>query len=186
MNDDNLDFYEILEISSNASQDTIDRMFRFLAQRYHPDRHETGDPIKFDQIVKAHDTLRDPEKRAAYDIKHKKNSEYHWSLVEEAGDTENFENDSGIQTRILSLMYIKRKRDISHPGLGNMLLESLIGCPKEILEFHLWYLREKGWVTRLEDGLLAITAAGVDKALANHHADGTNKSITDQHNVIHL
>lgn len=81
MNDDNLDFYEILEISSNASQDTIDRMFRFLAQRYYPDRHETGDAIKFDQIVKAHDTLRDLEKRTAYDIKHKKNSEYHWNLV---------------------------------------------------------------------------------------------------------
>lgn len=186
MSDEDLDFYEILEISPNASQDTIDRMFRFLAQRYHPDRSGTDDHRKFDQIVKAHETLRDPEKRVAYDIRHKKNSEYHWQLVEEAADIEGFENDESIQTRILSVMYTKRKRDIYNPGLGNMLLERLVGCPKEILEFHLWYLREKGWIMRLEDGLLAITAEGVDKALSDHHTVGTKSLITNQQETIHL
>lgn len=139
------DYYEILEISPNANSETIDRVFRFLAQRYHPDHTETGDVEKFTQIVKAHETLRDPEARVAYDIHHKKTSEYHWNLVEEAGDMDSFENDEVIQSRVLSVMYTKRKRNRHNPGIGNLEIERLTGCPSEILDFHLWYLREKGW-----------------------------------------
>jgi len=39
----------------------------------------------------------------------------------------------------------------------------LLCTPPELVEFHLWYLKAKGWVERLETGLLAITAAGVDQ-----------------------
>jgi len=49
------DYYEILEINANASSETIDRMFRFLAQRYHPDNRDTGDHHRFHEIVRAHD-----------------------------------------------------------------------------------------------------------------------------------
>ncbi len=181
-----MDFYEILEISPNANSETVDRVFRFLAQRYHPDHKETGDVEKFTQIIKAHETLRDPEKRVAYDIQHKKTSEYHWNLIEEAGDMDNFENDEVIQSRLLSVMYTKRKRHRHNPGTGNLELERLTGCPNEILDFHLWYLREKGWISRLENGLLAITADGVDKSLAEHHDRRTEKLLTDQREAIHL
>jgi len=39
----------------------------------------------------------------------------------------------------------------------------LIGKPYELVEFHLWYLKTKGWVERLDTGLLAISVAGVDQ-----------------------
>jgi pilus assembly protein TadC len=42
-------------------------------------------------------------------------------------------------------------------------LEKIMGLPADILEFHLWYFREKGWIDREESGLLSITAAGVDQ-----------------------
>jgi curved DNA-binding protein CbpA len=180
------DFYELLEISPNASAATVDRVFRYLAQRFHPDNTETGDVEKFTLIVKAHDTLRDPEKRAAYDIKHKTNSEYHWNLIEDAGEMDNFENDEIIQARVLSIMYMKRKRNIHNPGSGILELERLTGCPNEILDFHLWYLKGKGWVTRMENGLLAITADGVDKSLSDHRTIRTEKLLTDQRETIHL
>ena len=38
-----IDYYETLEISPNANSGTIERMFRYLAQRYHPDNKDTGD-----------------------------------------------------------------------------------------------------------------------------------------------
>ncbi len=44
-----------------------------------------------------------------------------------------------------------------------MTLESILGCPSQHLEFPLWYLKQRGWVERLDSGLLAITADGVDK-----------------------
>ncbi len=71
-----IDYYEILEISPNANSGTIERMFRYLAQRYHPDNPDTGDRPLFDAIMEAYDTLRDPIKRAQYDIEHKNHSNY--------------------------------------------------------------------------------------------------------------
>ena len=180
------DFYEILEISPNANSDTINRVFRYLAQRYHPDHRETGDAEKFAQIVKAHETLKDPEKRASYDIQNKHTSEYHWNLIEEAGQWDGFEKDEIIQARILSILYVKRKCDLLNPGSANFEIEQLTGCPDEILGFHLWYLREKGWISRLEDGLLAITVEGIDKSLTDHHTQRTDKLLTDQREPMRL
>ena len=179
-NEQNQDFYEILEVSPNASQETIERMFRYFAQRYHPDRQSTGDAERFRKIVKAYDTLKRPESRAAYDSNYKTNLDYQWSLVEEAGDDDNFEKDSVFQERILSVLYTKRKREPLQPGLGPMQLEKLTGCPSEMLDFHLWYLRNKGWIARTEDGSMAITADGVDKSLLPHRGDGAQKYITEQ------
>ena len=63
-NTHNPDLYETLEVSPNASQDTIEKMYSYLAQRYHPDR-QSGDAERFDAIVQAPRTLKDPEARAA-------------------------------------------------------------------------------------------------------------------------
>ena len=175
----NPDLYEILEVSSTASQETIERMFRYLAQRYHPDR-DTGDAERFDQIAQAYRTLKEPESRAKYDAHHRNNLDYQWSLIEEAGDDDNFDNDSMIQERLLSVLYTKRKRDAREPGLGSLELARLIGCPHEMLEFHLWYLRDKGWIERTEIGAMAITAEGVDRSLQLHQPTETRKLITEE------
>lgn len=176
--DQSQDLYEILEVSPNASQETIDRVFRYLAQRHHPDRAGGGEADRFDQIVKAHETLRDPEKRAAYDARHYKNIDYQWSVVEEAIDNDTFERDRLMQVRVLSILYTQRKRDMRSPGFGVFELERMTGCPQEMLEFHLWYLREKGWIMRTEDGMLAITGSGVDQALAFHQTAWAQRRIT--------
>src|SRR4051794_4025529 len=77
------DYYEILEISPNANSDTIERIFRYLALRYHPDNTDTGDLSRFSEIVEAHNTLKDPVKRAQYDLQHKGCSVDRWKLAEE-------------------------------------------------------------------------------------------------------
>ena len=176
-----IDYYEVLEISPNANMDTIDRVFRYLAQRYHPDHQETGDHNKFSDLVKAHEVLRDPENRAKYDIDHKRYSEHRWKLSEEASDREGLEFDTIVQDRLLSILYVKRRRDMQNPGIGNLSLERLSGCPREHIEFHLWYLKEKGWITRMEDGLLSITVSGIEQANVNHRATDSSKLLTNQH-----
>jgi hypothetical protein len=50
-----------------------------------------------------------------------------------------------------------------NPGMGPVELERLLGLPQDQLAFHVWYLREKGWIQRLDNGPLAITADGVDE-----------------------
>ena len=61
------DLYEDLQVSPNADQETIERVYRLLAKRYHPDNNGSGSVEKFDIITKAYKLLSDPERRAAYD-----------------------------------------------------------------------------------------------------------------------
>src|SRR3954469_14381828 len=63
------DFYSILEIPRDASEDEIKTAYRKLAMRYHPDRNNGSAEAeeKFKQITEAYDVLRDANKRAAYD-----------------------------------------------------------------------------------------------------------------------
>ena len=172
------DYYEILEISPNANSETIERIFRYFAQRYHPDNQDTGDLSRFSGIVEAHDTLKDPVKRAQYDIQHNVHSGSRWKLAEEASNTKGVERDVVIQDKLLSFLYVKRRQDINDPGIGDSELERISGCPREHLEFHLWYLRAKGWIGRLENGTLAITVEGVDRANSEHRRETTTRLLT--------
>ena len=63
------DFYELLQLSPNADDETIHRVFRHLAKRFHPDA-PGGDAERFNRLVEAHQTLTDPARRAAYDARH--------------------------------------------------------------------------------------------------------------------
>jgi hypothetical protein len=95
-------------------------------------------------------------------------------------DGEDTDRDVDIQDNLLSMLYVQRRRNIREPGLGDAELERLSGCPAEHLEFHLWYLKAKGWISRSEDGLLAITIDGVDRANIVHQERRARKFITDQ------
>jgi curved DNA-binding protein CbpA len=159
-----VDYYEILEISPNADSGAIERMFRYQAQRYHPDNRDTGDRLRFDVVLEAHDTLKDLVKRAQYDIRHKDRLGLRWRLAEEAIDSKGVIRDVDSQNKLLSILYVERRQNVSDPGIGDLELERLLGCPAEHLEFHVWYLKEKGWIGRTENGMLAITAEGVDRA----------------------
>ncbi len=62
-----IDYYEFLQISPNADQDTIHRVYRFLAARFHPDNPDSGDADTFNQLKTAYDVLSDEDRRAEYD-----------------------------------------------------------------------------------------------------------------------
>jgi curved DNA-binding protein CbpA len=158
-----VDFYELLQVSPNADAETIERVFRHLAKKYHPDHQAaSADDDRFRSLVEAHDTLIDAEKRAGYDAKYQDYWNRKWKLAAEASDGSAFKDDRDARERLLSLLYVQRRRSMASPGLGEYEIARLLRTPIELVEFHLWYLRSKGWIERLESGMLAISALGVD------------------------
>ena len=62
------DYYASLGLERGASEEAIKKAYRRLARKYHPDvSKEAGAEEKFKEIAEAYQTLKDPEKRAAYD-----------------------------------------------------------------------------------------------------------------------
>ena len=157
-----IDYYELLQLSSNADTDTIERVFRYLAKKFHPDNKESGDTERFRLIVEAHRTLSNPENRAGYDVKYQDYWNRKWKLASEAGNGTAFGDEWENRESLLSLLYLERRNNMKQPGLGNSELASLLCKPLELVEFHMWYLKAKGWVERLDTGQLAITALGAD------------------------
>ena len=62
------DYYEVLGVPRNASEEVVRKSFRKLAMEYHPDRNkDDGASQKFQEINEAYQVLSDPQKRAQYD-----------------------------------------------------------------------------------------------------------------------
>jgi len=163
MNNDRLpDYYEDLKISPNADPETIDRVFRMLAKRYHPDNKDTGNADAFNRISTAYRVLADIEKRAAYDTQYDAVRATKWKAPETESSSRSSEYDERLRKRILSILYIERRNDAAGSGVGLWRIEQLIGLPEKLLAFHVWYMKEKGWIQRTDTGAYAITAAGVD------------------------
>jgi curved DNA-binding protein CbpA len=158
-----IDYYDLMQLSSSADTDTIERVFRHLAMKFHPDNKQSGDTEKFRLIVDAHRLLSDPEKRAGYDVKYQDYWKQKWKLASEASNKTAFGDDHVNRENLLSILYVQRRRDMRKPGVGAYELARLLSIPPELAEFHMWYLKEKGWVERTETGQFAITASGVEQ-----------------------
>lgn len=181
MNDcDFIDFYDLLGLEPDADLRAIEHAFRTLARRYHPDNRETGDRERFELILRAHDTLRDPVERVRYDIEHDRNVRRETIIIEECVEDTGVGDDLEIQRRMLTLFYGRRRRDVREPGIGDAELASLLGRPIEHIEFNLWYMEEKRWIRKLETGAFAITAEGVDRASHEHEARQERRRLTMQ------
>jgi curved DNA-binding protein CbpA len=172
-----VDRYEILQLSPNASAETIERVYRLLAKRYHPDNQDTGDADKFSAVLEAYQTLSDPVRRAAYDAAYDEQHGVQWKIFDQGSAGSDREQDRRISHGILSLLYVARRRDPRRGGLGAVHLERLLGCPQEHLEFPLWYLKQRGAIETLDTGQFAITVDGIDQLGT---MDGSNASMRER------
>ena len=84
------DFYEILGVQRNASDDEIKKSYRKLAMKYHPDRNKDDKESerKFKETAAAYEILKDPEKKSAYD-------QYGHDVFRQGGGGQGFGDFSG-------------------------------------------------------------------------------------------
>jgi hypothetical protein len=164
---DAIDYYEVLQVSRNADPDTIHRVYRIMAARFHPDNPETGETDRFLLLNEAFDTLSDPEKRARYDSSHRVSEYSPLPVFEMKEFVDGIEGEANRRLGILCLLYNQRRRDPDHPGLSLLDLERLMWFPREYLNFAVWYLKDKGHVLMGENSDYVLTSAGVDYVEAN-------------------
>jgi hypothetical protein len=156
------DHYEILRLGPQADEETIERVYRTLADRFHPDTPSTGDPETFLRVREAYETLSNPVKRAEYNALR----QYNRGLTRfRLQGREFFAGVVGEQNRRLAalcLLYRQRVSTHESPGLTLLDLEQSTGCTREELTSALWYLCEKKWAKLGESTEYSITAEGFD------------------------
>jgi curved DNA-binding protein CbpA len=86
--DNAVDYYEVLQVNPSADLDTIHRVYRLLAQRFHPDNRESGNEARFRELSDAYQTLGDPERRARYDVTYNQTRKDRWRLVASGAQSE--------------------------------------------------------------------------------------------------
>ncbi len=158
-----VDLYDALQISASAEPETIHRVYRMLAQRYHPDNIESGNAARFREISEAYRILSDPSERARYDAVYERQRQARWRLANLGASAESdFDSELQLRVTVLEVLYTKRRVEPQQPGMFHNDLEKLTGAPREHLEFTTWYLVQKKLVLRNDNSLLAITVEGID------------------------
>jgi curved DNA-binding protein CbpA len=157
-----LNYYEILQISPHAEAETIHRVYRIMAGRFHPDNPETGDTDKFLLLKAAYETLSDPVHRQQYDARHKNQSSEPMPIFELKDFVVGVQAEANRRLGVLSLLYNQRRTDGDHPGVSLLDLERRMGFPREYLNFTMWYVRSKGFVMAADNSDYALTATGAD------------------------
>ncbi|MGB9611890.1 MAG: DnaJ domain-containing protein [Bryobacteraceae bacterium] len=157
-----IDYYELLQISPNAEQETITRVYRILAARFHPDNPHTGDAEKFQLLNKAYQVLGDPKRRAEYDGELAVRRMQPIGVFGLKEFAVGIDGEANRRMGILCLLYNRRRTDPDKPGVSVLELEQTMTFPREHLLFTLWYLKEKDLVRQDGSSDFVITAAGVD------------------------
>ncbi len=157
-----VNYYDLLQINPRAELETILRVYRLFAARYHPDNLETGDAERFRSIQKAYEVLSDPRSRAEYDRQFVENQPQPLAVFRKREFTDGIDAEARIRVGVLCLLYAKRRANPDFAALSMLDLEHLMAFPREHLAFALWYLKSKRYVTQDDRSSFIISAEGVD------------------------
>ena len=103
-----VDHYETLQISPNADADTVQRVFRMLAQRFHPDNAETGNAERFRAL----------HERAQYDVHHQALRQERWRFAAQVKSNDDFDLEQQMRCTILEILYARRRAEPSSPSFS--------------------------------------------------------------------
>jgi len=157
-----VNFYDLLQIHPRAEMETIHRVYRIFAARYHPDNCETGDAVRFRIYADAYRVLSDPQLRAEYDHTLAESRPSALPIFQTKEFTGGLDAEAKIRTGVLCLLYAKRRANPDYAALSMLDLEHLMSFPREHLRFALWYLKAKRCVMQDDRSSFIISADGVD------------------------
>jgi curved DNA-binding protein CbpA len=157
-----IDYYEFLQISPNADHDTIHRVYRFLAARFHPDNPRSADAEKFAMLTQAYEVLSDPMRRIEYDADCQREAAEQAPLSSTIDFMDHLEGETNRRLAVLAVLYYRRRTNPQKPEVSLYEIEARMGFPRDYLDFTTWYLLRKGYITRADNSDFTLTAEGVD------------------------
>ena len=156
------DYYEMLQISPNAQIETINRVYKMLAQRFHPDNPESGDTERFLKLQSAYSVLSNPDKKQEYDEDRRRYYERPMEVFGMKEFSDGIDGEANRRMGVLCLLYNKRRTSPEEAGMSILQMETLMAFPREHLLFTLWYLRQKQLAEFNMNSEYEITAEGID------------------------
>jgi len=157
-----VNYYDLLQINPRAEAEAVERVYRMLAARFHPDNRESGDPERFQLLQEAYETLRDPVRRTRYDAALEQGQASPLSIFLGKEFTNGIDAEAKIRIGVLCLLYSKRRANPDFAALSLLDMENLMSFPRERLLFAIWYLRAKRYIMQDDRSSFIITAEGVD------------------------
>jgi curved DNA-binding protein len=157
-----VNYYDLLQINPRAEIETIERVYRILAARYHPDNQQTGNAERFRLLTDAYQLLKDPVKRKEYDRQFEVNTAGPLPIFLGKEFAEGIDSEALIRIGVLCLLYSKRRANPDYAALSLLDMENIMAFPRERLLFALWYLRAKRYVLQDDRSSFIIAAEGVD------------------------
>jgi curved DNA-binding protein CbpA len=155
-----IDYYDFLQISPTADAETIHRVYQFFAARYHPDNQGSGDVGMFRLVKTAYDVLSDRKRRAEYDAQRKE--EWAKPLSTSVDFLDNQQGELNRRMALLVVLYYKRRQSPNSPGVSLRDIEERMGFPRDLLDFTLWYLHQRGLISKTDNAQFTLTVDGVD------------------------
>lgn len=157
-----VDYYELLQLSSNAEPEIIEQLYQLFVARDQLTNLESSVRGRFAQLSEAHRVLSDPAARAKFDsalLEQREKPDSPSNLKEFAIS---IHGESDRRAGILCMLYSQRRCNNDRPGMSMLDLESQVSFSREQLVFAIWYLQSKGLIQRGEASDYAITAGGVE------------------------
>lgn len=179
-----VDYYDLLQVSPGCDETMLEKAYRHFAQKYHPDHAETADVEKFQEIIAAYKVLRDPEQRTKYNERYKRERLNGFAFIPQDEDIRIDEKDAvadaELHEKILFFLYKRRREHPDQPGVLSYHVQGLVNCSDEGFEFHIWYLKSKGFLEITQQSELAITIEGVDHVIAMSRTREERKLLTNE------
>lgn len=157
-----VNYYDLFQINPQAELETIERVYRILASRYHPGNQQTGDAERFRLLSEAYQVLRDPVKRKEYDRQFEIAPVGPLPVFLGKEFADGIDSEARIRIGVLCLLYSKRRANPDFAALSLLDMENIMAFPRERLLFALWYLRAKRYVVQDDRSSFIISADGVD------------------------
>lgn len=175
-----VDYYEFLQISPHADQETIHRIYRFLGARFHPDNPDSGDADTFAILKSAYETLSDPTRRAEYDATCSREPLERPPLSNSVDFMDTLDGETNRRLAFLAVLYFQRRNNPGQPHVSLTEIERRMGFPRDYLDFTSWYLQQKKFIIIADNSDFTLTVQGVDFVETQRaHIPVLNRLLTD-------